>query len=199
MRKLMILIIFLLGGIGGYAQCAKIDIVLVADLSASVDGFQGYVSDALYGFVERFPLDKENGIQISLITFGSESSVDYPLGDDKRKLIQAIFAIKSMKVNGTTNLQGAFDDVMTEFNNRGRQDALKIVIVISDGQFDYPERSQAKAKACKVMFNSLIFGILIQDTSVTPDAMEEISSPGCYLSTNYENLVTELMKLSICS
>jgi Mg-chelatase subunit ChlD len=197
--KTIILSIFLLfGGIKGYSQCAKIDILLVADLSSSVTDYQGYIHDALYGFTERFALDKENGIQIGLITFNSISEVLYPLGDDKDKLIQQIHTIKSYKPCCTTDLVEALDDCMEEFNNRGRRDALKIVILISDGSFDYPEEAQTRAKACKFMFNSLIFGVLINGGSSNPNAMREISSPDCFLSVNYENLAEEIRKLDIC-
>lgn len=198
--KTTILSLFLLfGGISGYSQCAKIDIMLVADLSASVDGYQNYIHDALYGFVERFPLDEENGIKIGVVTFNTVSSTIYPLGADRNKLFQAIHSIKSIKGYSTTNCVGAFDDVMEEFTLRGREDAIKIVILISDGAFDYPIDSQTRARACREMFNSLIFGVLINGESANPNAMQEISSPNCYLSTSYENLVSELMKLSICS
>jgi len=172
--------------------------VLVADLSYSVNENQSYIANALFGFVERFPLDKENGIQISLITFNGYSTVHYQLGDNKALLIQYILSIKSMPAEGTTNLISAIKDVMNEFNMRGRPDALKIVIVISDGQFDSPLEVPAHINALKVMFNSLIFGVLINGNSAIPPAMEQISSPGCYLSTNYDSLVVELQKLNIC-
>ncbi len=180
------------------AGCAKIDIILIADMSGSINGQQQYVHDALYQFADRFELE-ENGIRMSLIKFNDDATVLYPLGNDKAELMQAIETIKTTYPEGTTKMTTAFIATMNEFIKRGgRDDPLRVVILISDGAPTDDEQSKQMAKDLRETFNSLIFGILVSSYEQDEQFMREVSSLNCYLETGYGSLANELKKLDIC-
>jgi len=195
------LIILLLGlcefKIENKPSCEKIDIILLADLSGSVQGYTKYVHDALYEFVSRFEME-DDGIRICLIRFDDFATVLYPLGSNKAKLIQAIHTISSHSPNGGTEMKYAFRSSGQQFVDNGRFGVKRIVVLISDGATDNIPEAIHEAKIVKNLYNSLIFGVMIESKYSNEEIMKEISSPGCYLESNYENLIEELNRINVC-
>jgi len=176
--------------------CAKLDIMLIADMSGSVDGYQGYIYDALFDFANNLELD-ENGIRIGLTVFNYTDTILYHLDDNKPKLIQAIHTIKSTSADGGTYLYTTLQHTTQEFIKRGRQDSKWIVIIITDGN---PAQLFDVVKEAKRMHSLgiMIFGVMVESKEENESALRDISSPNCYISTNYQLLTEELKKLDLC-
>ena len=197
MKKLLLIIILSLCSTGTYSQgCIRADIVLLADMSGSVKGHQKYVHDALYAFVDRFELS-DDGVRMSLITFNDDPVVMFPLGTDKELLLHAIDIVGETMPEGSTYMFGAFQSAMNEFQKRGIH-RNRIVIVISDGSPNHAYETKEIAKDIQFTFGAKVFGVLINTYDEDDAFMKEISSPDCYVETQYELLANELQKLDIC-
>lgn len=193
---IIILILSLFGFKSERNGCLKADIILLADMSGSIKGHEQYVYNALLTFVNRFELSEE-GIRMSLVTFNWTEEVLYPLGSDKNALLDALVYMISKPPEGGTDMYKAFTAAKSEFIKRGIHQN-RIVIVISDSSPSYPIETQEMAKELKIIFNSLVFGVLVNSYDRNDTFMKDISSPNCYLETEFETLGSELQKLDVC-
>ena len=176
--------------------CLKADIILLADVSQSISGHEKYVYNALLAFIERFELSEE-GIRMSLITFNGSEEVLYHLGSNKYQLLDSLDIIISKPAEGGTYMFGALRASMNEFRKRGIH-YRRIIILVSDGSPSYAVETLLLADDLKNVYNSIIFGILVNSYDRNDNFMEQISSPNCYIKTEFETLVKELENLDIC-
>src|SRR6185369_13881362 len=77
------------------AQCLKLDIMLIGDMSGSVQGNEQFVYNALSTFASRFELSEE-GVKIGAITFDSSPKLISPLTANKQQLLTNLISIKSV-------------------------------------------------------------------------------------------------------
>lgn len=197
MRVLSIILLIILCGFKeSRTGCAKLDIMLIADISGSVNGYQNYIHDALFEFANQLDLD-ENGIRIGLMTFNDEIKILHNLDDNKSALIKAIGTIKSSEPNGSTYLWPALDQCLDQYVRYGRGKAKWIAIIVTDGNPAQPYEVIHQAGKLKHL-GVTIFGVMVQSKEENVSVLEQISSPNCYVSTNYELLSEELRKLDIC-
>lgn len=177
--------------------CLELDILLIADLSGSVDGHELFIRDALKAFVERFELS-ENGIKIGYIKFSGYAELENRLTVDKDDLLRSINRIDSSSTGSSTNLTHAFHLTMNEFMSNGRPNVGKIVILISDGDPDSEESAMESATLLKTMPGTSICGVFVAASGGKKEFMKELSSSFCYVESNFENLIVELKKMDIC-
>lgn len=183
-------------------SCAPIDILLLADVSSSIGGNKNQVVNAFKGFIKGFDLD-ENGVRIGIITFSDDAKVFSPITSDLNKLSIAYDSLNNMSLGSSTKVSSGFYAVEKEFLRNGRWDAMRILILVSDGDPDsYYESTEKKeliqqAKNLNVLHRIMICSILVTGSRVDQVFMREISN-GCYAETDYSNLLRELQKLNFC-
>lgn len=193
--------------------CLKVDIMILADQSASVSGKEQFIHDAVYTFIDKFELSEE-GIRIGLITFRNNAKLESHLSYYKDSLKIANNAINLKSAQGSTNLSDALILATQEFIDNGRQGVIKMIILITDGEPDNEEEATQYANLFKSMPGTMIWGIFVKfeynlknigsmyklnfiytDGS---DYLKSISSPNCFIDTDYNNLVEQVKKLDIC-
>lgn len=189
-----ILIIVLLGMLSTYnPQCLKMDIVLVMDISGSVEGKEQFVIDAIDTFVNRFELSEE-GIKIATVFFSDEAAVTSKLTTNKQQLLDSY---KRVIPGGLTNLTGGLYAAGNEILERGRPGAIKLIIVVSDGGNNVGDAKQTSSEI-KNMIGANICSVMVQTMDSREDIMRYICSNDCYSTSSYEGLVNQLKKIQIC-
>ena len=88
MKKLITIALLLLYGVTAKSQCAKIDIVIITDLSGSVGGNEYLIREALDGFIGGLELD-DNGIKVGIITFNYTATLLHKLSSNKGSLLNS--------------------------------------------------------------------------------------------------------------
>lgn len=177
--------------------CLKIDIILLGDLSGSVDDKEYFVANAFSAFVDRFELDS-NTMKIGVMVFESEPYILSHLTVSKGQLFTSIDYIRNNDLSGTTDLGQAINVAWNEFTLYGRSGARKMLIIVSDGGVDNKSDTSSLIKQMQKQTDIEVCGIYIDTYSGDADYMMDISEPYCYVSTGYGLLVSELAKLDIC-
>ncbi len=164
--------------------CLQLDIVIVADVSTSVVGYEKFITDAVIEFTNKF---KNTDVRIGLITFSDACSLQFHLGDSVTFL-----AMTGGSSNLTCGLIMANKELFGEY---GKPSNKKMVIVLSDGDVSNKEKSKLAINMMKE--NGVNFaGILIKSNDNKSTFMKEISD--LYVETDYKSLADELKKLDVC-
>ena len=165
-------------------QCLKLDLVLLVDVSGSVQGHEYFINNAVKEFITKF---KNTDVNIGMITFADNAKIEFHLGDAP---------IYTITTSGTTDLSDAIDlGVVELFSDRARNGYRKMLLIISDGSPNDINGSKIKAQQSKTIGIG-IAGVLINAADSHPDYMKEISD--VYVETNFELLSEELLKLNLC-
>jgi len=176
--------------------CLKADIMLVADMSTSVHGSESFIYNALKTFVDRFDLD-DNGVRLGVVRFSDKAYLMTGLTSDRDTVYMALSSLKG-GASGTTNMTDAVVVAGEELLGRGRIDAHRIIVLVSDGDPDREEDTLEAARQIK-LFGVAICGIFVlSDSRASKEYMQQISNEYCYVESDYNNLVTELKKLEVC-
>ena len=98
----------------------------------------------------------------------------------------------------------------------GRPGVMKMVIMITDGEPNNRDEAANHATLLKTMPGTLVWGIFVKkvedDQSLSPyimyvpnfvnnsgaEYLKSISSPNCFIESDYNNLVDQIKKLDIC-
>lgn len=198
----MILLIYILSllnvnEIESTQGCLQIDIMLVGDLSGSIDGNEYIIADAYDAFVNRFEL-ADNTMRIGAVVFSDNTFILSHLTSTKNILVDRINYMRTHRLGGTTNMYGALDFVWKEFKQNGRKNVRKMIIILSDGEVDHPEETAIIIEQMKLESNIEICAVYIDTYSGKEEYMANISNTYCYVSTSYQALIFELERLDIC-
>lgn len=177
--------------------CLKIDIILLGDLSGSIDDKEYFVANAFSAFIDRFELS-ENTMKIGVMVFESEPYILSHLTESKGQLFTSVDYIRNNEISGTTNLGTAIQVAWNEFTLYGRSGARKMLIIVSDGNVDEKKSTASLIAQMKKQTDIEVCGIFVDTYSGTPEYMMDISETYCYVATGYDMLVNELAKLDIC-
>ena len=194
--------------------CLKLDIIILADQSTSVSGKEQFIHDAVYAFIDKFELAEE-GIKVGLITFGNTARLESHLSPYSDSLKIASNVIRPYSANGSTNLSDALTMTMEEMVLNGRVEVMKMIILITDGEPDNRDEVIRYTNLLKTMPGTLIWGIFVKKTenvdyspyimyapnytnNTGADYLKSISSPNCFIESDYNNLVEQVKKLDIC-
>jgi hypothetical protein len=177
--------------------CLKVDIILIGDLSGSVEGHEEFVVDAFDSFVNRFELS-EYGIKIGAIVFSTGAVKLSGLTHNKTELIQAINTMRDIDLGQQTFLYRALLKARNEFNANGRKDVTSIIIIVSDGNVYEAYNTANFIEYLRYYEKTKICGIYIDDNDGIEEYMIFISDPDCYVSSSYNVLVQTLEQLDIC-
>jgi hypothetical protein len=120
-------------GTGAALQPKPIDVMLVMDRSGSMDGARiASAKTAANQFIEKMRLG--NGNQVGLVSFASDTTKDQTLTSDYD-------AVKSKVTNlhatGATQMRRGLYEAIAELSQEGRSDAIKAVILLTDGDWNY--------------------------------------------------------------
>lgn len=192
------LIILILSSFTLFAQndCVQLDVILVADLSGSVQGKEQFIEQALHSFVDKLELSEET-IKVGLVIFNDYALLACPLTSNKVLISTMISNVNS--ADGNTNMKEAFAVASQElYSNRSRDGYKKAIVIISDGIVDGADETKQIGDQIK-QFNIKVYGVLITESSdVGDEFMNYVSSPRCYVKSNYQQLNEEIKKLNIC-
>ena len=151
-----------------------------------------------------------------MITFADNAKLESYLSYDKDSLFKASNVIKPYSAYGSTNLTDAFLITIEEFVNDGRLGVMRMVILITDGEPSKKNEAAGYASLLKSMPGTLIWGIFVKKVEVDStnwfnvftqnyttnndgaEYLREISSPNCFIESDYNNLVEQVKKLDIC-
>ncbi len=192
----LIALMFILLGNTGHSQCAKIDVVFLIDMSASVKGNEAFMTKALNAFVSKFPLNEE-GIKLSIITFSHGAKSYLPLTADSVKARQAIYEFSRTPTQTNTDLNSGLQRAQMEIEDNGRDDVTKMIIVISDGDVDLPDESLYITELIKQSIYINICSIFINGSDGRA-FMKRIATGSCYSEASYETLHKVLKELDLC-
>jgi len=188
--KTFILIFFI--SIHTFSQgCQQLDILVLADMSGSVQGHEQFIGDA----VSEFANQELGDLKIGVLTFSWDPDLVSSLTDNQEKLKEQVEEIKTTPAQGTTNLKATFYEAINEFTKNGRKNAKQIIILISDGAPDEKENTMIVAQNLKTIGID-IYCIMINATGGNKEYMQALGTE--YFDTDYEGLKEKLKKINFC-
>ena len=174
--------------------CLQMDLILIADMSASVQEKEVFISNALIAFIKDFELSEE-GVKIGIITFNERTYIISPLSKDKETLLNKASSIGGANFN--TNFNNALLVAYRELNGENsRKDYKKMIIIITDGDVENKDETKKIVQQLRNE-NISICGIMIENIDSQEEFMNSICN-GCYLKSDYKELVRQLLNLDIC-
>ena len=177
-----------------------IDAVLVIDVSGSMDdptseGISKLAAtqQAAIAFTEQL----RPGDQVALVAFSGSASVELELTDDIEAAQQAI---QGLSTGGGTNIPSGIDaatDLLAGAGHNSEQDAIPVIIVLSDGQDNVSAVQNSADRARRLLDQTRIAAIGL-GTDVSRDALTAAADEGlafftassAELITFYERIVT---------
>lgn len=172
--------------------CLEADIIILADVSMSIDGYEVFLNTAIVSFIDGLQIT-ENGIRVGIISFAGSADVVVPITGDP-DVVDDKF--KKFKPAGTTDMASGLMEVKNEFRLNGREGYQKIVVIISDGDTKNIDECIAMVDAMMAE-NIMVCGVLILNDDSKDGFMARISGT-CYLRSAYQNLIVELNRLDFC-
>jgi len=133
-----------LKGDGWALQPDPIDVVLVIDRSGSMSGTDVSptrmvaAQAAANDFVDQMNLARD---RVALVSFAFDATLDQGLTDDPAEIKGAI---NSLSADGATNMRLAYYTAIKYLKEHGRPDAVKAVILMGDGDWNYHGSPLAK-------------------------------------------------------
>jgi len=132
----------------GYAmEPDPIDVVLVIDTSGSMDETDvkptrmKAAKTAAKSFVDNMSLTEEGGDRVALVSFASDTSLKQELTFNSDEIKTAI---DSLSPNGATNMRLAYYTAIKHLKDNGRPRAIKAVVLMGDGDWNYHGSPLAK-------------------------------------------------------
>lgn len=161
--------------------CLKLDVILVVDTSASVFNSQRFINDAISTFRQRFV---GTDVNVGIVTFNERAEIRCHLGDTT-----TVSVFPCCSTNLLEGLRKATDEL---FGPYGRQDYRKMIVIISDGEVDYPDSCIRMLTFMK----STGIGIL----GVQVGKVNTFMRDNCdvYVESDYEQLAEELKRMDVC-
>ena len=177
-------------------SCVKMEIILVGDMSGSVQGKESFITSAFVSFVSKMSMS-EDGIRMGVISFNSSATLRSSLTGKKEDVVAALSG--GWVAGHETNLNEALYLAVDEFS-KSRPDATKILILISDGLPDSPAESLLISQQMAA-FGINVFGVFVStwnDEKGEAFLQRFVSNPAFYVRSDYEGLVEQLKKLDVC-
>lgn len=173
--------------------CLKADVIVLIDISGSVKGHEDQINLALIGFVDHLNISDE-GIHAGIIAFSDNTKTLCRLTGNHDEFDDSFKQVQSD--NGNTNMMMGVNAVIDELEKRGRPDAIKVVIIISDGATEFQGGTVRSLERLTLM-QGMVCSVLIKNGLSDEDFMKRIGG-NCYLETDYGRLYKELEKLDFC-
>lgn len=159
---------------GSSEQCGQsvvqkpVDVILVLDHSGSMEGTPlEQAKQAAQAFVREMDLEND---RVGIVQFASGASVAQPLSGDEATIIQAI---EGINLAGGTAIHAGLETAFNELNGQLRDDALPVIVLLSDGESNRvaAERAANTAKAAGMKIVTVALG-----TGLDEQLMQDIAS-----------------------
>lgn len=200
MRSILLILILITNIHSITNKCLKLDLVLLVDISGSVEEREHFIADACQSFVDNLNLG-ENDINISIITFNSYTTTLSPLTANRNNLNKAIDNIRFTPAHGMTNMPMGLRQAAWELNNSSRQGVRKMVIIITDGMPDSRQDTLLAVDELS-LFSIQLCGVFVYDyyDDTIAHGLEFLKSicGACFTHGNYVILSEQIKRLSIC-
>lgn len=204
-------------------ECLVADIVVLADVSGSVEEEMQFVRDGTAALTERFVLS-ETGVKIGLAVFDASAYELYPIGSDRDVLLPKLRDVRTYD-DSKTDIVAALKLAKAMFDATPiRTETPRFLVLISDGA-DNSGNDRAAMVAAAAELKKIGVGIFTiftgayfdfrmpgdpptgrprsqlpkhSDWDKFVENMRAIASPGAYLEINYDSLVQALDDLRFC-
>lgn len=181
-------------------RCTKIDIVLLLDISGSVEGREQFIVDATRSFVDNLNVG-ESEVRISIITFNSYITTICPLTADRTVLHQAIDRMAYIQAHGMTNMPLGLRQASWELTNNSRIGARRMVVIITDGMPDSRQDTIVAVDELSI-YSIGLCGVFVYDhyDDTIAHGLEFLRNitGSCFTHGNYVILSEQIKRLSIC-
>ena len=177
-------------------NCTQLDIVLVGDLSQSVEHQKGYLIEACYNFMRDLNVSDAN-IRLGIVTFTGGSVAHVILSGNKKIIKQGIQNINKVYSGGSTNMLSGLVTAKSMLDKNGRFHVKKIIILISDGAPNFPSHAPLNFGNLIKSEGIIICSIYLDSSEGNRKFMRNISSD-CYKESNYKELSNTLNNLNFC-
>ena len=150
------------GGCGSRAAPTPLDILLVLDRSGSMEGERlRLLKEAAASFIAE--VDYTTG-RVGVVSFNDTAALDAPLSAQAGPPRDAV---RNLQATGNTLISVGLARARQEFQQRGRADARKVIVLFSDGIEDREEgnRTLQEADQLKRTFGVEIFTVAIGGAS----------------------------------
>ncbi len=189
------IIISLILSLSPQPDCLELDIMLVGDYSGSIKGNEQFIAEAFTSFSSQFKLS-ETGINIGVVTFGSDAYLVSPLTSSQETLDSGLDIMSRMVCDGSTNMISALQLASIQLS-KGRPNVQDVIIIVSDGYPDHATETITIAEQIKQLQHVMICTILVNGTSIDEKMLQDLSS-NCYVRSDYLQLSNEIKELDLC-
>ena len=199
-RSLVLVLLLITNIYGTGDRCLKLDLVLLVDLSGSVEGREQFIADACQSFVDNLNVG-ENEIRISVITFNSYTTTLSSLTSNKETLNRAIDNIRYTPAHNMTNMSMGLRQASWELTNSSRQGVRRMIVIITDGMPDSRQDTLAAVDELSI-FSIDLCGVFVYDhyDDTIAHGLEFLRTitGSCFTHGNYVILSEQIKRLSIC-
>ena len=131
------------GSSHGISSADEVDIILITDVSGSMDGpmsaeddtpMIAVLRDVARDFVNAFIIPGSDVHRVGLVSYSTTSALDLGLTADRDQVIDVIDAYTA---GGWTCISCGVQTAIDELESNGREDAIKVIILMSDGMANY--------------------------------------------------------------
>lgn len=181
----MILLLSLLSFGTLKSQCLKANVSILLDWSGSEDGAEGKLAFAAFSFANSLNLS-DDGVKVSISTFSDDhdsTTFNYRtfvnLTSDINQINSGISNMLMYRPDGGTTISDAVDESVRQITSDGRNDAYKVIIIISDGEISDYLQATTKIFNYRLIVPLSIWGIQIIAPQQLP--MAPMIQPGVQL------------------
>lgn len=113
--------------------CLVADIIILADMSSSVQGAEHFIWDAVAVLPTRFEM-LESKVRMGLIRFAGMPEVVIPLTGDRNFFLKNLGVQKTYGASGSsTNIYGALEEAKKQFDRSPRNGIPRFIVLVTDG------------------------------------------------------------------
>lgn len=194
MKTILCLILLLGSSFRFNDNCLQLDLILIGDLSGSVQGKENFVSEAFFSLIEENDIDEN--FKVGIIIFNDDPTLISILSSDSERLKKDVLSIRTRRALGGTILSTTLQMSLIQFMNYGNVNHKKMIILVTDGSIDDKYETSLTIMKLKQL-GVIICGVMISD-GVSNVEFFKLACGECYVESNYANLIQEIKKLDVC-
>lgn len=175
--------------------CLKVDVLILADYSLSVEGHENYIRSAMQTFVSNLDMEDGESVQVAAVGFNTDQFILTEPTFDKGKALAGVSRIVNAQT--ATDLASALMVGSQLLFNNSSLERKRVIVLITDGEPDDKPKVQMIASQLQ-SFQVTIWGVYINNTNGNSDFLKSLCSPGGYLHTTYSELNQKIKQLDIC-
>lgn len=144
------------------SPCFPADIMIVADMSSSVNNVKSFIWDAVAVLPNKYKMH-DSKVRMGLIRFNETPTLVTPLTGDRGLFLDNLEQTRTESATESTNILSALELADQQFSSKTRRDALKLVILVTDGLSQVNETAEVEfAETMKINKDITIIGVHTQ-------------------------------------